>query len=114
MGGVQASDPLSFEFAFEHVPVSSDSYYFFTLGSRYRFLKADFFLEPSLDVHAGILYPAGKKSDVDGVVGGGLELMYRTNYNIEFGPRIESTVVFAGSHRGVMMSWTAVVGYRFK
>lgn len=114
VGAVQASDPLSFELTFQHVPVSADSYYFLTVGARYRFLNADFFMEPSLDLNGGILYPVGEKSDVDGVLGGGLEFIYRTNHNIEFGPRIESTVVFAGPHRGLMMSWTAVVGYRFK
>jgi len=113
-GGVQASDPLGFEFTLQHVPVDSDSYYFFTLGSRYRFLNADFFMEPSLDVHGGVLYPVGDKSDVDGVLGGGVELIYRTNGNFEFGPRVESTVVFAGPYKGIMVSWTAVVGYRFR
>ncbi len=112
-GGLQASEPLSFELTIQHVPVDGDSYYFALLGARYSFIETDFFMEPSIDFHTGILVPMGEKSDTDGVLGVGAGLLYRTHHGIEFGPRLESTLVFAGSHKGVMLSWTGVVGYRF-
>lgn len=112
-GGIQASDELSLEATVQWDEVDPDDYYFMTAGARYRFLKADFFMEPSVDIHGGILYPVGDKSDVDGVMGLGLALLYRTNYNIEFGPRVDSNIVFAGPHFGTMLSGTFFIGYRF-
>jgi len=112
--GAQASDPLGFEFNFEHVSIGRDSYYFGLLATRYRFLDADFFMEPSIDFHVGLLVPSGEKTDIDGVMGAGVGFLYRTHYNIEFGPRLESTLVFAGPNRGVMLGVFGVVGYRFK
>ena len=112
-GGIQASDELSFEGAIEHIPVDTDDYYFTLLGARYRFLKADFLMEPSVSIHAGVLIPIGDKSSMDGVAGVGLELLYRTHSKIEFGPKIESTLVFAGPNKDLLLSYVFVVGYRF-
>ena len=112
-GGIQASDELSFEGAIEHIPVNTDEYYFALLGARYRFLKADFLMEPSVSIHPGILIPIGDKSSLEGVMGLGFELLYRTQSKIEFGPKIESTLVFGGPDKDLLLGYAFVVGYRF-
>lgn len=113
-GGIQASDEISFEATGRYDEVDNDQYYFALVAARYRFPKLDFFLEPGLDIYTGALIPVGEKTDVDGVAGMGLEWMYHTRYSIDFGPRVDCTLVFAGSDVGIMYTWTAVLGYRFK
>lgn len=110
-GGIQASDELGFEIILQHMSVDTKDYYFTTIGARYRFPKVDFFMEPSVDFRTGVLIPLGKK--VDGIVGVGVGLLYRTHNNFEFGPKIEPVLIFAGPHKNIFLSYTAVVGYRF-
>ena len=111
--GFQASEPISFETNFLYQPVGGDQYYFILPGVRYRFFNADFFMTPSLDFHGGVLIPVGDKTDIDGMVGLGGMLLYRTRWGVEFGPEVSANAVFEGSHIAVWVNYMGVVRFKF-
>jgi|GEM_PF-2359115 len=109
----QASEPLSFETRILYQPIDSDQYFFVLPGVRYRFTNADFFMTPSLDFHGGILIPSGHKRDVDGLVGMGGMLLYRTRWGVEFGPEVSANSVFEGPHVALWVNYMGVVRFNF-
>ena len=88
----QASPDLGLEARLLYAPVGGGStYYFITGGPRYTFLNADFFMAPSVEIHGGVLIPQGDKKDIDGVAGIGAMLLYKTRWDVEFGPEVRLT-----------------------